>query len=72
MTLQERLRAEALATEELHPDDSEIEVMREAADEIDRLTRELSEARALESHANKMGTYILDSLAIFGYDLGRN
>ena len=47
MTLQERLRTEARATEDLHPDDSEIEVMREAADEIDRLTRERDEAEAI-------------------------
>jgi hypothetical protein len=33
----ELLRLEANATEELHPDDSEIEVMRNAANEIERL-----------------------------------
>ena len=35
-TLIERLRIEADATEELHPQDSEIAVMREAADELER------------------------------------
>ena len=38
--LPESLRREATATEELHPEDSEIAVMREAADEIERLEAE--------------------------------
>ena len=40
MTLVERLRMEANTTEELHPEDSEIAVMREAADELERLERQ--------------------------------
>ena len=39
-TLIERLRIEADATEELHPQDSEIAVMREAADELERRDRQ--------------------------------
>lgn len=33
------LRTEASVSEELHPDDSEIQVMRDAADEIERLRK---------------------------------
>lgn len=42
----ELLRTEANATEELHPEDSEIEVMRTAANEIERLRKAIGGARA--------------------------
>lgn len=40
-----RLRGEANASEELHPGDSEIETMREAATLIERLMDALTEAK---------------------------
>lgn len=45
-----RLRDEAQATAELHPEDSEIEVMREAATEIERLRDALERSVVLQSH----------------------
>ena len=43
--LPNRLRIEASASEELHPGDSEISVMREAADLIEGLRAALTEAK---------------------------
>jgi hypothetical protein len=55
--LPSRLRGEANATEELHPEDSEIEVMREAADEIERLWTKIYEVR---QENEKLRTRIAD------------
>ncbi len=43
-TIVELLRIEANATAELHPEDSEIKVMLDAADRIEVLERELEQA----------------------------
>lgn len=45
LNIAEKLRREAAVTEELHPDDSEIEVMREAADVIETLWDERATLR---------------------------
>lgn len=46
MDIVEQIRAEANATEELHPEDSEIAVMRNAAYEIERLRGVLTQCAA--------------------------
>lgn len=51
-TLVERLRQEANATEELHPGDSEIAVMREAALRIEALEGVMLDAGAYANNPN--------------------